>query len=194
MKGRARLLRPLWRGVQAIRSRLRRKLLALVLFPILLIVPVALLLTLWWGTRFTYDQLFFKVNTDLSVAHDAFLDVQHDYLMKLELLGESYRFRTALASGPDADVEQQLKRLRDSGGFSYLRLVDRDGQPLLGSQPRLHKPSPLWQQALRGQPASGVEIFANADLAVLSPALAQTVKLPLVATPRARPSTRWAIR
>ena len=53
-----------------IRGSLRYKLLALVLFPILLIMPIFLLLAMFWGSNFGYEQLFIKVNTDLAVADD----------------------------------------------------------------------------------------------------------------------------
>ena len=66
------ILRPPVRLVQLIRRWLRYKLLALVLFPILLVMPVFLLLAALWGSNFSYDQLFIKVNTDLAVADDHF--------------------------------------------------------------------------------------------------------------------------
>ena len=63
---------PLTRFIETIRGAVRYKLLALVLFPILLVMPIALALAIYWGKEFSYDQLYIKVNTDLSVAHDVF--------------------------------------------------------------------------------------------------------------------------
>ncbi|MCU7893141.1 MAG: hypothetical protein KZQ78_16765 [Candidatus Thiodiazotropha sp. (ex Ustalcina ferruginea)] len=57
-------MNPLFGVIQAIHSSLRYKLLALVLFPILLMMPIALGLAIYWGSQFSYDQLFIKVNTD----------------------------------------------------------------------------------------------------------------------------------
>ncbi|MCW9022202.1 MAG: hypothetical protein OQK42_04475, partial [Sedimenticola sp.] len=79
-----------------IKGSLRYKLLALVLFPILLIMPIALVLAIYWGANTTYDQLYLKVNTDLSVSHDIFRRIRQDYLGQLGRLTESYAFRTAL--------------------------------------------------------------------------------------------------
>ena len=95
----------------SIRNKVRYKLLLLVLFPILLIMPVALMLAINWGKNFTYQQLFLKVNTDLSVSHDAFSRIRQDYLNQLERLAESYQFRSALDSGNTTSVISQVERL-----------------------------------------------------------------------------------
>ena len=58
--------------METLRTTVRYKLLALVLFPILLVMPIALALAIYWGKEFSYEQLFIKVSTDLSVAHDVF--------------------------------------------------------------------------------------------------------------------------
>ncbi len=71
---------------ETIRSAVRYKLLALVLFPILLVMPIALVLAIYWGKGFSYDQLFIKVNTDLTVAHDVFKRIREDYLNRLALV------------------------------------------------------------------------------------------------------------
>ncbi|RLW71387.1 MAG: hypothetical protein B6D71_02365, partial [gamma proteobacterium symbiont of Stewartia floridana] len=84
--------------IRTIQSTLRYKMLVLVLFPILLIMPIALGLAIYWGSQFSYDQLFIKVNTDLSVAEDNFHRLQQDYLNTLARLAESYTFNTALES------------------------------------------------------------------------------------------------
>ena len=80
-----------------LRSTIRYKLLMLALFPILLIMPIALVLALDWGRQFGYEQLFIKVNTDLSVANDIFIRIQQDYLDRVARLAESFDFRNALA-------------------------------------------------------------------------------------------------
>ena len=178
------------RAIDAIRSSLRRKLLALVLFPILLIVPVALLLSVWWGLRFTYEQLFFKVTTDLSVAHDAFLRVRRDYLSQLRLLGESYAFRTSLETDDGKALSRQLADLRRSVGFAWLWLTDPAGRRLTGEGGQVSRASPLRLAAARGEARAGVEIFSGEELRAISPALAARVRLPLLETPRARPTTR----
>ena len=63
-----------------IRHTIRYKLLVLVLFPILLVMPIALILAIYWGASFSYQQLYIKVTTDLHVAHDVFEGIKRDYL------------------------------------------------------------------------------------------------------------------
>ena len=110
---------------RAIGHTVRYKLLALTLFPILLVMPVALLAALYWGSNFSYQQLFMKVTTDLSVASDVFRRIRRDYLGELARLGESYAFRKALEQGHLEALRTQLHEARRASGFSYLNLVGR---------------------------------------------------------------------
>ncbi|KAA3631024.1 MAG: HAMP domain-containing protein [Proteobacteria bacterium] len=171
----------------------RYKLLVLVLFPILLVMPVALGLAIYWGRDFTYDQLFIKVNTDLNVSHDVFLRKQRDFLDYLRALAESYTLRTAMR---DQDVDAMRILLDDlvaDRGLTYLHLRDASGElfiPRLSAGPAPLPVSSLFEDAVRGIPRAGVEIFTKAALTALSPSLAEAVRLPLIDTPRARPSGR----
>ena len=74
---------------------LRHKLLLLVLSPILLLVPLLLWVAASWSLQFSYEQLFKRVSTELSIAHDAFGKVQAGYLSKMERLADSYPLRRA---------------------------------------------------------------------------------------------------
>jgi len=99
---------PFTRLYRAINTTLRYKLLALVLFPILLIMPVALVLAIYWGITFTYQQQYIKVNTDLSASHDLFQRIQNDYLGELRQLTESYDFRVALELQNKGSLQRQI--------------------------------------------------------------------------------------
>jgi len=180
----------LGRIYDSVRSTLRYKLLALGLLPILLLMPVALALAVWWGSRFTYEQLYIKVNTDLSVAHDAFERARQDYLARLERLGESYRFQTSLEIGNSAAIARQLDEIRRAVDFSYLAVTDLGGTLLHTSTPGHTRSSSLRIEATQGHPVAGVEIFTAQDLAATSPDLPERVRLPLLETPRARPTRR----
>ncbi len=173
-------------------SAIRYKLLVLVLFPILLLMPVALGLAAFWGARFTYEQLFIKVNTDLSVAHDVFERLRQDYLRQLERLADSYAFRTALEVRNGTSLHRQITALRVGQRFSYLHVTDRRGRRLFEDRDAAGRTpsSPLRLAAVQGRSASGIEIFAAEELRSESPALADALRLPLVPTPRARPSRR----
>ncbi len=171
----------------AIRHKVRYKLLLLVLFPILLIMPVALALAIYWGKTFTYDQLFLKVNTDLAVSHDAFSRIRQDYLNQLERLAESYQFRSALESGNKQSVIKQVEFLQEQIGYSFLEVVStQDKSNILKNR----RNSSSLLSALNGLPTVGVEIFSSEDLLQEDKNLFDLVQLPIVKTPRARPSDR----
>jgi two-component system NtrC family sensor kinase len=175
--------------VELIRGSLRYKLLALVLFPIFLIMPILLVLAVVWGSHFSYEQLFIKVNTDLAVADDHFKRIREDYLNSLGRLAESHRFYTALEAHSDRAISTQLQTHRETFGFSYLHLLDRSGNRYFA--PGRHgKTSPSLLGAMQGQPRVGIEIFSATDLELAATGLAEKISLPLVDTPRARPTQR----
>ena len=181
------------RFFDAIRHTVRYKLLALTLFPILLVMPVVLLAALYWGSSFSYQQLFMKVTTDLSVSDDVFRRIRQDYLGELARLGESYTFRKALEGGHLEALRSQLRESRRTLGFTYLNLVDGNGRVLDASWPDRHgfaRHSSALVAALGGEPRVGIEIFSPRELDAESHALAERVRLPLLETPRARPSER----
>jgi len=171
----------------AIHHKVRYKLLLLVLFPILLIMPLALALAVYWGKNFTYDQLFLKVNTDLAVSHDAFSRIRQDYLNQLERLAGSYAFRSALGSGNRKALIAQVDALQKQAGYSFLNVIDTQNREslLIG-----RRSSSTLINALNGKASVGIEIFSASDLAKIDPDLKKRVELPLVKTPRARPSNR----
>lgn len=175
-----------------INGSLRYKLLTLVLFPIVLIMPIALALAIYWGANATYDQLYLKVNTDLSVSHDIFRRMRQDYLGQVGTLTESYAFRTALEKQDYASIEAQLLSLKAGSGFSYLRLLDQHGQDVQtrSAGQSTHIPSPSLDAALQGEPRVGVEIFSPADLKLLSADFPLQYQLPLIPTQKARPTKR----
>jgi len=169
-----------------IRHKVRYKLLLLVLFPILLIMPIALALAIYWGKNFTYEQLFLKVNTDLAVSHDAFNRIRQDYLNQLASLAESYQFRSALESANNQSIISQVEALKLKQKFSFLKVVSipfKNPDILSG----LRSSSSL-QAALKGKPSVGVEIYSSQELKLEDPKLHQLIQLPLLKTPRARPT------
>ena len=184
-------MRSLTRLVDTVRSAVRYKLLALVLFPILLVVPIALLFAFQWGKQFSYDQLFVKVNTDLSVAHDVFKRLHEDYLDRLARLAESHPFFVALESNDVESIKQQLIILKNTTDFDYLNILDPDGNLMIGDTAvEYDRVSELMLAAGRGNPSVGIEIFDQQRLAAEDKKLAQEIILPLVETERARPTHR----
>lgn len=178
------------RLLRAIQTSLRYKLLALVLFPVLMVMPITLGLAIYWSKSFSYEQLLMKVRTDLAVAHDVFTQLQRDYLGRLGNLAQSYRFRKGFEAGDWRSVQAQIDALRHTGRFDFLHLTGRNGRWLAQPEAGTSKYSMLSSWALRGEPAVGVEVFSSADLQREDEALAQRVRLRLVPTRRALPTRR----
>ena len=181
----------LTRFVETIRGAVRYKLLTLVLFPIFLVMPIALILAIYWGKEFSYDQLFIKVNTDLSVAHDVFKRIREDYLSRLAILAESHSFYIALDSNDIESMNRQITILKNTTGFDYLNILDTDGNLLIqGNATAYDRNSELTISALQGNPSVGVEIFNHERLSAEDASLAAEMVLPLVETVRASPTNR----
>ena len=185
-------MRTLKQIISKVRHTVRYKLLVLVLFPILLVMPITLALAIYWGANFSYDQLFIKVNTDLSVSHDIFERIKRDYLNALSRTAESYTFRTALSEHHLFSIDQYLDDLKKTENLAYVKLLNNTGSEVIHSSQWPSKsdikPSSALQSALQGIASSGVEIFTSKQLA--SENLLEQVRLPLIDTPRARPSDR----
>ena len=177
--------------VRKIRNTVRYKLLVLVLFPILLVMPIALMLAIYWGATFSYDQLYIKVNTDLSVSHDVFERIKRDYLNALGKTAESFKFRSQLSADNSKSVHEQVLQLQKENSFSYIHLLDNQGyitKEGADTDHRLARQSSALHRAISGIPSSGIEIFNAAELQAEN--LLDQVKLPLIDTPRARPTDR----
>lgn len=179
---------------KVVAGSLRYKLLLLVLFPILVVLPTVVGLTIYWSLNYTYDQLYAKVRTDLLVADDVFKRLQQDYLSQLEGLAKSYSFRTALELGDRAAVDELIAVILNTTHFDYLRVINIEeglGPNRLEDPFRASTPSPLLDDAYRfTKPGVGVQIFHNEDIKVIDPALAKRIELKLVDTPYAEPTTR----
>jgi two-component system NtrC family sensor kinase len=178
------------RIADAVAESLRYKLLLLVLFPLLLLMPAIMGLTIYWSYNFTYDQLYAKVNTDLSVSHDVFMRLQRDFVSKLAVLGESYSFRVAYSEGDMDKVEDQLAVLEKTSEFDYLYVVDTNGLRRSGKAvPAVV--SPRLGDALEfSRPGVGVQIMFPEELEDEAVGLAEKVAIPLIQTPRAAPTSR----
>ena len=178
-------------------SNLRYRLLALVLFPILLVMPVVVGMAYLWSNEVSYQQLLMKVNTDLSVAHDAFERSQRSYLQQLSRVAESYPFQRAAQAMFSADpdprpLDVQLARLRQRSEFDFAYIADAEGCDLIGTFGCDIKRVPLMTQARLENGSAGVVLFSEWELLRIDPALAAGVYLPIQDTPRSIPQLRKA--
>lgn len=175
-----------------VRSSVRFKLLALVFFPILLAVPLVTGLSFYWVQRFTYDQLFIKVNTDLAVARDVFQRIQRHQLVALQGLADSFAFRTRLEQGDWAGVQAHLHEFRAAKGFTYVIPWSPDRGELVKAPMSVPgpshptPPSPLLQRLWEPGGVAGVEILSRESLEAIDSVLALWSRLDVVPTERAR--------
>lgn len=179
--------------IRAVGGTVRYKLLALVLFPILLVMPVSLMVAVYWGATFTYDQLYFKVNTDLDVADDVFKRIQQDYLNRLHAVADSYSFRTALEASDKRSIDKQLLELKKSADFSYLRVIEQGSRRFYyqeNEDDTWVRSSSSLLRATQGEAAVGIEIFSSDEIRRISETLANIVELKLIDTARARSTER----
>jgi two-component system NtrC family sensor kinase len=115
--------------------------------------------------------------------------IERDYLNALGKTAESYSFRTQLDGHNESLILAQLESLKLENGFSYIHLTDASGE-ILYSESKGHQTfqSSSLNKAKQGQPTSGVEIFSAAALQQEN--LFDQVNLPLIPTPRARPTDK----
>ncbi|WP_421621179.1 sensor histidine kinase [Alkalilimnicola ehrlichii] len=171
----------------------RYKLLFLVLFPVLLLMPATLFLVGYWVQKISDDQLTMKVSTDLSVANDAFQRLADDQLDRLARLGESHGFRLALESGDTGALEEAMSDWKARFGFTFLNLRGPDGRalhPQALPAPAERSVHPILRAALRDSPVSEIEIYGPERLRAHSEALAERLRLPILETARAEPTDR----
>ncbi|AOF90685.1 cache domain-containing protein [Sinorhizobium sp. RAC02] len=170
----------------------RYRLLAIALLPMLVILPLLLGVTVYrWNEKFDAT-LISKVNGDLTIAHQYLAHILDNTGEHITALGASARFRDVATDGVALKTLLEESRARLELDFLYVmapdgRLVASVTEETAGA---LRTDWPVIRDALAGKPATGIDIFDNADLETLSPDLAARAKLPLVQTPNAVPTER----
>ena len=201
------------------RSRLaalpiRRKLLALVLLPLLGVLPLLGLVLLVWGNAALDRLLITKVRSDLAVAHGYFERVLVEVAASTGAVADSQALYAALvvsqnkpsntlAKGGAAVNNQQLQallhRFKTREGLDFINLRSPDGRLLLADADvaagTVAAPLPAADlAAVLAKPASrtaaSVAVLQPAEQGLLSPALQARVAVTLVATRNALPSDR----
>ncbi|MCK5337025.1 MAG: cache domain-containing protein [Gammaproteobacteria bacterium] len=173
-----------------INKSLRYKLLILVLLPVFIVMPIILGMAAYWSQNFSYQQLFMKVSTDLTVTNEAFYHQQKNYLFQLERLGESYTFRNSLYVKNIRELKKELADLKKKENFDFLHILDLKGNWLYESAYSGYtrsKRSVLFSYARSGESVSGIEIFSQSDLGREKSIEKNKLRLTLIDTPHAKP-------
>jgi two-component system, NtrC family, sensor kinase len=178
----------------------RGKLLAMVLLPLVVVLPLLGLILLVWGNAAVDRMLITKVRADLAVAHGYFDRVLGEVAASTAAVADSAALQAALheAASPEA-LRALLERFRQREGLDFVNFRDAGGRLLAtdfsdapGALPPALPPAPSQASA----PAAGrrvrasVEVLVPAEQALLGPTLRGRVAVPLVPTRNARPTER----
>ena len=173
----------------------RSKLLAMVLAPLLLGVPILLGLVWLWGTEGYQRLVSYKVSSDLVTAHEYFAHLRRNLAVDIGALAGSRRLAQAMASPAPAAMAAYLEEARRQSGLDFLYLLDGHGALRGGNLPRdsvyaRRNAWPVVGQALGGETATAIDVFDADHLEAIDPALRRRARLSLVPTPNAAPDDR----
>ena len=106
----------------------RSKLLAMVLAPLFLGVPILLGLVWMWGTQGYQQLVSYKVSSDLVTAHEYFAHMHQTVAVDIGALAGSQRLSRAMAAPAGAALDSYLDEARRQAGLDFLYLLDARGE------------------------------------------------------------------
>jgi two-component system, NtrC family, sensor kinase len=174
---------------------IRTKLLAMVLVPLALVLPLLGLLLLVWGNAAFDKLLITKVQSDLAVAQGYFERVLVEVGASANAVADSHALHLALEAKPQGDLVRLLREFKQREGLDFVNLRAVDGGLLVtdsGPAEGTNRRSPAFRSvaAANGRPRAALEVLQPDELARLAPALQARVGVPLVPTRNAAPSER----
>ncbi len=172
--------------------RIRDKLLAMVLLPLVVVLPLLGVVLLWWG-NVAFDRLLVtKVRADLAVAQGYFERVQGSVGASVGAIADSHALHLALAD-PQADLVTLLQRLKTQDRLDFINLRSADGTLVYtdsGPARRNDRGSPAFAAAAADADRTGLEVLAPDQQGLLGADARARVDVPLLATRNAAPTTR----
>ena len=168
----------------------RAKLLLIVLLPPAIMVPALTGLLVYWGDS-AYDKLLVsRVSAEMITAHQYMERVLEAHGRAVAGFAESAQLARAIDGG---GLRELLQKTAAGEKFDFVRLLDAEGRIVAASG---DTPAGRWQdwpvvrEALDGRGSVAIDIFSAAQLAEVSPRLAERARVPLVPTPNAAPDPR----
>ncbi len=168
---------------------IRNKLLAMVLLPLVGVLPLLGLLLLWWGTVAFDRMLITKVRADLAVAQGYFERVLGEVGASTAAVAGSHAMHLALAAPDEAVLVGLLRAAREREGLDFINLRAPDGR-LRATDAGLAGDGADGAPPLDRIGRPSVEVLAPAQLALLGDSLRARVAVPLVPTLNAAPTER----
>lgn len=180
-----------WRGRLAFRRwPIRRKLLAMVLLPLLVVLPLLGLALLWWGNAALDRLLVTKVRADLAVAHGYFDRMLDQVGASTTAVAESHALAQALHGGAGpAQLQALLAGWREREGLDTVELRTPDGRRV-ASDWAVGGPALPFLAPPADRRSASVEVLSPAQLAALAPELRERVPVALLPTRNAVPTER----
>jgi two-component system NtrC family sensor kinase len=172
---------------------IRSKLLAMVLLPLVVVLPLLGVLLLVWGSTALDQLLIAKVRSDLAVAQGYFDRVLGEVGASAGALADAHALQLALAAGDDAALAALLRRFKDREQLDFVNLRASDGRLRVtdhGAAVASDLRSPAFRAAADGRARATIEVLSLSELALLAPALQGRVAVPLVPTRNAAPTER----
>ncbi len=175
-----------WRGT--LQRSIRNKLLAMVLLPLAVVLPLLGLVLLWWGNA-AFDRLLItKVRSDLAVAQGYFERVLEQVGASTAAVADSHALHLALAQAEPQALAELLRQFKARSGLDFIHLRSPDGRPLVGDNGVVADAT--------GYPPLGLtdrhtlEVLTPELQALLGPTQRARVAVHLVPTRNAAPSAR----
>lgn len=170
---------------------IRGKLLAMVLVPLAVVLPLLGIILLVWADL-AFDRLLItKVRADLAVANGYFERVLGEVGASAGTLADSNALHLALAA-PSGQLVPLLQRFKAREGLDFVNFRRDDGTLL--ATDFAPAPEGSGAPAFRlppGAPRRGtIEVLSVEEMRQLAPALLPRVAVPLVPTRNAAPTTR----
>jgi two-component system NtrC family sensor kinase len=170
---------------------IRSKLLAMVLLPLLVVLPLLGVLLLVWGNAALDQLLITKVRSDLAVAQGYFDRVLGEVGASAGAVADAHALQLAL--GDDAALVALLRRYKEREQLDFINLRAPDGSLRATDNGRAaasDRRSPAFRAAAEGRASAAIEVLSLDELALLAPTLQARVAVPLVPTRNAAPTER----
>jgi len=178
---------------------IRRKLQAMVLLPLLGVLPLLGLVLLVWGNAALDQLLITKVRSDLAVAHGYFERVRGEVAASVGAVADSQALHAALAAPGSDDLvalRLLLRRYQQREALDFINLRTADGRLLVADfegaalPPGTAAPLPVGRTDAAARTTATLAVLAPGQQGLLAPALRARVQVPLVPTRNAQPTSR----
>jgi signal transduction histidine kinase len=168
----------------------RGKLLAMVLVPLAVVLPLLGVILLVWA-NVAFDRLLItKVRADLAVANGYFERVLGEVGASAAAVAGSHELHLALADRPAAAMVPLLQRFKTREGLDFINLRRDDGTLVATDFAAAEGGTPAFRRPAGGLRLGTIEVLPAEELRRLAPALLPRVAVPLVPTRNAAPTAR----